>query len=176
MSTDAPGSLPPVPQYGEYAQAPSGPPPYQPNYVSMAGQQQQMYYGQPYMARRPLRTADAIVSIVLLVLGLFGLGLGVTYAFALDLLMQQEYTQLGLGTYVRSGPFAAVQAVIIVSHVVLFAISTPLTIVLIVKRKITFWIPLTAGALATIVFWGVVMTFIFTDPLISDVIQSRSSS
>ena len=166
--------IPPVPQYGEYASGPITPPPYQQAYVPMASHQpggQPMYYGQPTGAR-PLRTADAIVSIVLLVFGFFGMIVGILWAIGLDSYMQGTYDGAGLGEYVRNGPFVAVQAAIIVSHFLLFAISTPLTIVLIIKRKISFWVPLSAGVLATIIFWVALLLLMFSDPALSAVMQN----
>lgn len=173
MSTDAPGSQPPVPQYGEYTQAPSGPPPYQPNYTPMGGQpQQQLYYGQPYVARRPLRTADAIVSIVLLVLGFFGMIMACIDALDLESVMQSGLEGAGVTTtYVPNGSFVAVQAIIIASHLALFFISTPIAIVLIIKRKLSFWIPLTAGVIAALIFWGSIFVLLFTDPAFQDAVQ-----
>ena len=38
------------------------------------------------------------------------------------------------------------------------------SILLLVKNKIAFWVPLTAGVVAAIVFWGSLMAIVFSDP------------
>jgi hypothetical protein len=182
MSTPENGNqIPPVPRYGEYAppqqqapqqappqvsqQLPPQPPPYH---------GQQAYYG-VQSGKRPLRTADLIISIILLVVGLFGALNGIYGALQLEYLMQIEYTQFGLGTYVQNGPFVAVQAIIIVSHAVLYIITVPVTIALISKRTMAFWVPLSAGVLAALVFWVAFFALVFADPALSDALMNPPS-
>jgi hypothetical protein len=38
------------------------------------------------------------------------------------------------------------------------------SILLLIKNKIAFWVPLTAGVIAAIVFWGTFMAIMFSDP------------
>jgi hypothetical protein len=132
-----------------------------------------MYYAQPYNGKRPLRTADAIISIVLLVLGFIGMLLGIVTALVLETSMQDQYTLYGLGTYDPPSSLVAMQAIVIVAHLLLFVISTPITILLIVKRQISFWVPLTAGVIATLVFWGVLFGLMLSDPILMDGIQRQ---
>ena len=172
MSTpqDSGNQLPPVPRYGEYA-----PPQQQPAqaYVPFQNQGlgQQPYYGGQY-GKPPVRLADVIVSIILLVFGLFGAVSGINGALQIDYLMQVEYDQFNLGEYVRNGPVVLVQAIIVVSHVLLLLISVPVTIVLIVKRKLAFWVPLTAGVLAGLIFWVALLVLIFAAPALSNALQT----
>ena len=50
-----------------------------------------------------------------------------------------------------------------ISHVVLFLAAVGVSIPLLVKRRLAFWVPLVAGAIAAIVFWGVLISLIFSD-------------
>lgn len=135
------------------------------------------YGAMPYGGKRPVRTADAIVSIVLLVIGLIGVAIATLTATAggLDSYMQGGYDEAGLGTYVPTAAQTVTQVFIIVSHVILYAISALVTILLIVKRKISFWVPLTAGVLATIAFWAALLVFMYTDPAMGESIMNPPS-
>lgn len=151
--------VPPVPAYGEYA--PAVPP-----------QLPYPYYTGQHDGRPPVRTADTIVSILLLFVGLFGALLGIFSATLLDSFMQGAYDSEHLGTYVPTAGLPIAQAVIIVSHLLLVILSTVLTIVLLTKRKVAFWVPLTAGGVATIVFWGTAMVLMMFDPAILETLGS----
>lgn len=190
MSTpEMPKHVPPVPQYGEYA--PTAPPqqsypapaaPQPPTYTPMASHQQPNYAQQGYgsqgyydpNAPRPVRTGDMIASVVLLVLG----GLSVLYALfnALTLNIQMEaiYDQYGLEY--EAGPGGAIAAaVLVISHLVLYAIAVIFTIVLIRKRRISFWLPLTIGVVATIIFFATIMVLAFSDPALLQAATEQSS-
>ncbi len=162
-----------MPAYGEYApvEPTNATKPTRPRESTQQFAQHPYYAQQP--GRQPLRTADLIVSVILLAVGLFGALTGVNAGVRLDYLMQVEYTQFGLDEYVRVGPFVAVQAVIIVSHLLLFVIAVPITITLIRKRRIAFWVPLTAGAIAAIIFWVAMSVLIFSDSALLEALQNQ---
>ena len=179
---------PPVPAYSPYPVQQQTPPPYvqQPQYGQYAQPQYGQYaqpqyaqaqHGQPdyYSGKRPVRTADAIVSVVLLVLGLIGTLFAFLTAWELDAFMQGGYDSLDLGAYERGPGYVATQAVLIASHLVLVALSTTITIVLIVKRKVSFWLPLSAGVLAAIVYWVALLVLMYTDPGVIGYLQSATS-
>ena len=179
-----PAHLPPVPAYGEYAPHtpglyPAQPPANQPIPYGQAqyGQPQygqHPYYQPQYGEKRPVRVADTIISVILLVLGLIGTLFAVGTAAELGSGMQGAYDSYGLGPYEPTSGYVMTQAVLIASHLLLLAISTPLTIVLLVKRKVSFWLPLTAGVIAAIVYWVALMALMLSDPLIIDYLGSVS--
>ena len=176
MSTPETQPTPPVPRlpaYGEYASpeqaiapAPVQQQVPQPGYYIpqpyTTQQQAYQYYGTP--GKRPLRTADMIVSIVLLVIGLFGVGYTLLTGAVLESAMQQQYDSYDLGTFTPGASLAVLQAVLIFSHLVLYLIVAPITLVLIAKRRISFWLPLTGGVIAAIVYWVGLIVFIVSDP------------
>jgi len=168
MSTpETPNShLPPVPRYGEYA-PPGHVPPVEAPQPYVAQGPGPAYYAQP--GERPRRTWDLVLSIVLLVIGVFGVLIAIVNAFTIDTQMEQLYAQYGVAGEYSSGPSAAIaQAVIVVSHLVLYVLAAVLTAVLLRKRRIAFWLPLSIGALAAIIFMVTLVVLALTDPVLFD--------
>jgi hypothetical protein len=165
-----------------YPQAQSGYPqqqgyPQQPGY-SQPGYPQQGYpqaaypqtapvYGQPGFGSTPApkrRTWDVVLTIILLVLGLGGTLLGVLYGiiFSSPELIDDAFRQQGLGGF--DGEVGATPLVLIVSHVVLYLVAAGLSILLLVKKKIAFYIPLIAGVVAAVIFWAALIMLMLSDP------------
>lgn len=145
--------VPPAPaaptySYGEAAPAaPPAPPAYgAPGYAAPA-------YGAPVPSGR--KTWDVVLTIILLVLGLIGMIIGVAYGviFLNPELLGQALGESGYGTPTidSRGP----GTVIVISHVALYLVALGVSILLLVKRKVAFWVPLVAGVIATFVFWFV---------------------
>jgi hypothetical protein len=152
-----PAPMPPVPQYGEYAPAaapPSGAvPPAAPGYTYV---QVPVYQAGGVPTSPPKRkTWDVVLTIVLLALGLFGMAIGLLYAAVLDdpILVDQTLGPQGYDTdLVDFGPLTAVIAI---SHVLLYLVAAGVSIPLLVRyRIVVFWIPLAAGVIAAVIFWG----------------------
>ena len=177
--------LPPVPQYGEYAPAgyvpsvaptPAAANPYGvPGYAAPATPSNM--YGVPTPGfpagavpayapiARKRRTWDTVLTIILLVLGFFGMGLGIVYAaiFSNPEVLSEAMSSQGYGTF--SGSAGAAPLVLVVSHVVLFLIALGLSILLLIRgRIVVFWIPLAAGVVAAIIFWGTLASVLLSDP------------
>ncbi|HWH98429.1 MAG TPA: DUF6264 family protein [Pseudolysinimonas sp.] len=151
----APQSAPlPPPTYGErmpdYAAAPA--------------------YGQPQHAPpvRRRRTWDLVLTVILLVVGVIGMSIGLLYAaiFSDPALVQETfdeaYRQAGLDGW--NGSVGAAPAIIAISHIVLYLVALGVSILLLVKNKVAFWVPLTAGVIAAIVFWGSLVAIVLSDP------------
>lgn len=127
----------------------------------------QPVYGQPGFATQApprRRTWDIVLTIVLLVLGLGGMSLGVLYGviFSSPELLDQVFQQQGLGGF--DGEIGYGPTVLIISHVVLYLLALGLSILLLVKRKVAFYVPLSAGVLAAIIFWGALFAIMMSDP------------
>lgn len=153
------------PAYGERLPAPAGPPApgYPPAYgVPAYG----VPAGLPPVPRR--RTWDLVLTIILLIVGVVGMGIGLIYAaiFADPALVKEifdeAYGQSGLGGW--NGSVGAAPAVIAISHIVLYLVALGVSILLLVKNKIAFWVPLAAGVIAAIVFWGTLIAIVLSDP------------
>ncbi|WP_309709940.1 DUF6264 family protein, partial [Pseudolysinimonas sp.] len=77
-------------------------------------------------------------------------------------LLNEALGQGGMGGF--NGTVGAGPTIIAVSHVVLYLIALGVGILLLVKNKIAFWVPLSAGIIAAIVFWGVLSSILLSDP------------
>src|SRR4051812_39212468 len=174
---------PDVPKYGEYAPtdasnpygvpgvptAPAGsapapaaptPPPYGvPTYAAPAYAPS---YAPPVRRRR---TWDVVLTSILLVLGLIGTlaALGYAAIFATPDLLDQTMASQGYSGF--SGNVGNAPAVLLISHIALYLLALGLSIPLLVRGKVVvFWIPLTIGVVAAIIFWAVVISVFMSDP------------
>lgn len=157
--------VPPVPQYGEYA--PDGyvaPQPVAPQLDATAAEPfGAVSYGQQPPAKTR-KTWDLVLTSILLVLGLFGMLAGVIYGYVFtdQDLLDQAMQDGGLAGF--SGDVGAIPAVLVISHVVLYLLALGAGIPLLLKRKIAFWAPLTAGVIAAVFFWGSIFAVVLSDP------------
>ncbi len=119
-------------------------------------------FGAPVAPKR--RTWDVVLTIALLVLGLGGALLGAFYGvlFSDPTLLDEAFRQQGFNGF--HGEVGAAPLILILSHVVLYLLAVGLSILLLVKRKIAFYVPLSAGVLAAIIFWGTLMALVMSDP------------
>jgi hypothetical protein len=173
------------PRYGEYLPAGS-PPPYQappvyqaqPTYPTYPGQQQptpEGYPGSPYYQPVPVvrtrKVADLVVTCILLALGLFGMLFGILTSADLGGALASAAAQRGV-TYEATSALPVVANLIWVSHLLLFLAAVGGSIPLLVKRRVAFWLPLTAGVLAAIVYWGGIFALILGDSALVNALQS----
>lgn len=143
---------------------------------------QQPYSAQPYGQQpqnpagpRPLRTGDMIASIVLLVVGFFSTLIAILNALTLTTQIQALYEENGLtGAYEPTVGATVAVIVIIASHLILLAIAAIVTALLIRKRKPSFWVPLVAGVLAFVIFFGAIIAVMLSDPALVDAITQQS--
>jgi hypothetical protein len=152
---------PPVPQYGEYA-----PPGYVPPVPSSTDLTPPAYdpAAPAPVAGRTRRTWDVVLTVVLLVVGLFGATIGIAYgviftdpAALREILAQQGYP----GFDAQPG---AAPAVLVISHVVLYLLALGGSIPLLITKRIAFWVPLAAGVVAAIIFWSCMFIVVSSDP------------
>ena len=170
---------PDVPKYGEYAPVDATNPYGVPGYAaapaaaapsSAAAPTPPAYGGPSYPPSyappvRKRRTWDVVLTSILLVLGLFGMLAGVGYAaiFATPDLLDQTMASAGYGGF--AGNVGAAPAVLLISHIALYLLALGLSIPLLIRGKVVvFWIPLTIGVVAAIIFWATVFSVILSDP------------
>lgn len=122
-------------------------------------------YGPPVKKRR---TWDLVLTIILLVLGLGGMSIGLIYAALfsdpalLKQIFDQALSQYGLGGW--NGSVGSAATVIAISHLLLYLVALGVSILLLVKRRVAFWVPLSAGVLAAVIFWGAFYSVMLSDP------------
>jgi len=164
-ATPAAGGIPAAPgQPAMYSGAPVAPqtPAAAPAYAQAAP-----VYGQPGFAGTPApkrRTWDLVLTIILLVLGAIGMLIGIFYgiAFSSPQIIDEAFRQQGLGGF--DGEIGATPLVIIASHVILYLVAAGLSILLLVKKKIAFYVPLIAGVVAAIIFWTALVMLMMSAP------------
>jgi hypothetical protein len=172
-----------APRWGEYSAAGAAgeaPPSYQtpPTYQTPGTYQSYPAVApstyQPLTPQRKSRTADIAVTSVLLALGAIGTLVALFTASSLGDVLRAEYLRYGL---VYGGAPASLQglgAVIAISHGVLYLAALGIAIPLLLKRRIAFWVPLVAGVLAAIVYWGSIIALITGDPqLMNEITPGR---
>lgn len=151
-ATPASNPLPP-PMYGER----------QPDYAAAPAYGTPVY-GAPLAPVKRRRTWDMVLTVILLVVGFFGMLIGLFYAWAFSdpVLLNEAMGQGGMGGF--NGTIGAGPAIIAVSHIALYLVALGVSILLLVKNKIAFWVPLSAGVIAAFVFWGVLVSILLSDP------------
>ncbi|MGE3194438.1 MAG: DUF6264 family protein [Microbacteriaceae bacterium] len=165
-SQPTPPEVPPVPRYGEYAPAGYVPPtqPQSPAPVPQGAYPQYGYPMHPAPGVRRRKTWDLVLTIVLLVMGFFGMLIGLLYAGIISdpALMDQIFQQQNLGDF--DGTVGAAPVVIIASHVILYLAVLGGSIPLLISKRVTFWLPLAAGVIAAIIFWAALGGVFLSDP------------
>jgi Family of unknown function (DUF6264) len=158
---------PAQPRYGELA------PTVQPEPGSLPPSGQPVaYYATPQTARK-VRTADVVITCILLTIGLFSVLFTLAALSSLPQALSQEYDRYGV-TYHQGSNYGALSLFILISHIVLFVVALGISILLMIKRRVAFWVPLTAGVIAAVIFWGVVVGMLVSDPALMAAIQSAS--
>jgi uncharacterized BrkB/YihY/UPF0761 family membrane protein len=118
----------------------------------------------PAPGGRRRKTWDLVLTIVLLVLGFFGMVIGLLYAGIISdpTLMDQIFQQQNLGDF--DGDVGAAPAVIVASHVILYLAVLGGSIPLLLSKRVTFWLPLAVGIVAAIIFWSALGGVFLSDP------------
>lgn len=172
MSTPDPR---PRPQYGEYASPdealaaarardPWAPPTTPP--VTSTPQRQAA------TTRAPSR-ADRSWTLVLLVLGGFFTAYAILTMTTLSENFEQFYAVYGIeGTHQVSPVEPVAAGVVIVSHLALLVGSVILARRRLQAGRLAFWIPLVAGAIASVVFFVAFATIVAADPNIMEYMNS----
>lgn len=168
---EQPPAAPPRPRYGEYAPGYAPQPPAsaapQPPSPNVATQPPPPYFQpHPYgqapapgsQAPRARNSLDVIFTVIMLVIGAVAMGYSVLEAFALN----EIYQVYGISGDEPS--YAWAQLTIFITQPLIYVICLAVTIPLMVKRRLSFWVPLSCGVLAALVFWIVVLAALLGDP------------
>ena len=172
-----------LPQYGEMAPpgyvSPVAPPPAPaapeygvPTYHN-GSPVAPIYYAAPPVVRKN-RTADIVVTCILLTVGLFSMLTSLTVPPQLPTIISDVGKQYGVSNFDTSG-LAAYGLGITISQIVLYLVALGVSIPLMIKRRVAFWVPLTAGAVAAIIFWVLLTVALFSDPRIWDAVQAHAN-
>ncbi|TDW30838.1 DUF6264 family protein [Cryobacterium psychrophilum] len=103
---------------------------------------------------------DRPVTLGLLVLGLFGTFLSISILNSLPQAIQMAYTQEGLGTYSAADNVDSILLGGVIAQVILWAVTATGSILLLVRSRRAFYVPLIGGILSLVlifVFMGAVL-------------------
>jgi len=127
----------------------------------------------PDTSRKKPRTADIAVTCALLLAGLIGCFFGIASVSGLPQYIQSEYALKSLGVYTPPTTLNTITIGIAVSHVVLFVLALALSVRLMMRHRLAFYVPLAAGVIAAAIFWTLIVSFIASDQLlVSTITQS----
>ena len=124
---------------------------------------------------RPPGAGDRLASRLLLVLGALGLWSALNTAFSLNEFMSTAYAQYGIDAEFQPNDGTRIaQIAIAASHLLLYLAALIGTIRLIRRGRRAFWLPLSIGILAAIIFFVILMAVMLSDPNIYEFIARQA--
>lgn len=125
-------------------------------------------------SRKP-RTWDRILSMSLLGYGLFTVVAGMFQYADLASVIQQVYDTQDIGTFRSTGAVTTVGIVIRVGMVALWAVTALLTVRVLRSGRLSFYIPLIGGVVATLGVFVLLAVVLISDPGFMDYVQGMQS-
>jgi len=110
------------------------------------------------------RTWDFVLTTALLVFGAYSVVSSIPDMLDYSGGMAEVFATAGIGKYTSTGLADSIGVALLVSHIVIYAVTAVLTLVRVRARKLSFFVPLAGAvlyALATLVLTGVAL---FSDP------------
>ena len=129
-------------------------------------------YGAPFTPVQQSKPAaplwDRPVTLALMVFGLFGTFFTVAVLTAIPDAMQMLYTQEGLGSYEPAASVAGLTTAGIITQVVLWIAMAAVSVLVLVRRRRAFYIPLIGGVLSVLAIFVFLAIILTTDPTLLD--------
>ena len=165
----------PAPRWGEYAPLPPAPP--EPAIHPVGPAQQTPIPPAPTRAAggapvRKRRTWDLVLTIALLAYGLMTVLASLGGASDLGSTLDQVYAIQGLGHYEPSALAASLTGVANLAQVLLLALAAFVSYRLLKAGRIAFWVPLVAGAVASLLVGVLGLTLMLGDPTFQEYLGS----
>jgi hypothetical protein len=169
----------PRPQYGEYAtpqeqaKAVGASAPHLGHDLGHATASPSTYSAPPTATTAPRRW-DLVLSTALLAYGLINVFSGFFQFSDLGRLINGVYATQGVGQFTPTSLSTTLGIVINVTDVVLWIATAFVTVRLLRRQKLAFYVPLIGGAVASIVAASCLMVLLFSDPAFSAYLNGRS--
>lgn len=129
-------------------------------------------YGAPFTPAQQTKRAapmwDRPVTLALMVFGLFGTFFTIAVLNAIPDAMQMLYTQEGLGSYEPAASVAGLTTAGIITQVVLWIAMAAVSVLVLVRRRRAFYIPLIGGVLSVLAIFVFLAFILTTDPTLLD--------
>jgi len=166
----------PRPQYGEYAspeeQSQASGTPVEPAIVVPPATAAPL---PPLVEYTPPRTWDRVLTAILIAIGAYTVLNYFATLTNLGSVLAQAFTTAGYGEFQSQALANQLGVVATVIIVVLYASSTTLALLSLRAGRVSFWIPVTAGALAFLTVLVVMMVIVFADPGFQAYVESIST-
>ena len=159
----------PRPRYGEYA--PTPPATAQPVVEPSAPEPIAAEAAAP--AQRPRRTWDLVLTTTLLLFGVLDVVSFSVRAGALGTGLAQSFDQMGLGEFTSYAAADAASAWIIPARAAVLAATVLVSLLLIARRRLSFWVPLVGAVIAMIVLVVGLSSVISGDPAFLESVATR---
>lgn len=122
----------------------------------------------PALSRPGAPRWNVMLTIMLLVLGFFGMSYSIGTLQALPAAMQLLHSMQHLGAYTPAESVGALITAGTIAMAGIWAVSAGLSVWLLVQRRLAFYVPLVAGVVAVIALLVVVGVVLSTDPTLLD--------
>ena len=152
----------PRPKYGEYAPvppAPVAPPPAAPPVVDES-------------ASRSRNTRDTIATTVLLLLGVWDVASSFPMYAQFGVLLGAAYEQQGYGDFTAVELATQYGMILNVVRIAILAIVLVVSLILLARRRVAFWVPLAGGVLAAILVVVFVAIILANEPGFAEYVKN----
>jgi hypothetical protein len=154
---------PPAPGPASSDGATSGTRPERPAYL--AGQQ----------PRRAPRRFDAAITVGLLAAGLVNVAGSIGANADPSRAINQSYALFGGGTYEVTPQTSVIGIAVNVVNIVVFVLAAWISLELVKRRRMAFWVPIVGAIVATVITSILVLTLIVADPAFQQIMSSRGT-
>lgn len=113
---------------------------------------------------RPVRSVDRMITVALLVIGVFGAWSTASGLQQLPQQIQLVYTQQGIGEFTPGPTLPTIILVGTLLQLGIYAVTLGLSIWRLRRHRVAFWIPIVGGAVAFIATMVLMSVVFFTDP------------
>jgi len=126
-------------------------------------------------AVRPRRTWDIILTTALLALAVYDVIGGYSTFANLAPVMQSIYDQLSIGQFASPALAAQWGLIANIARIAILLLVILVSLLLVSRRRLAFWVPLAGGALAVIVVLGCFMVIVASDPAYLEFVMRQAS-
>lgn len=153
----------PEPRYGQYSDAPLPPTP------------APVEYAPPVVPERKRRNWDVALTAALLFLAVYDVVAGFSGFVQLGTVLSDAFEQQGINEFSSFELAATMGVVINIARIVLLAIVIIVSLALLSRNRLAFWVPLAGGLLAGLVVLVCILVIILADPALLEYLNSQQS-
>ncbi|MBF4625375.1 DUF6264 family protein [Clavibacter sp. VKM Ac-2872] len=123
--------------------------------------------------RRAPRRFDAAITVGLLAAGLVNVAGSIGANADPSQAINQSYALFGGGTYQVTPQTSVIGIAVNVVNIVVFVLAAWISLELVKRRRMAFWVPIVGAVVATVITSVLVLTLIVQDPAFQQIMSSR---